>query len=76
MSRNRNRIVTELLDSTDIIIPTLLGKNYHIENEHSVYQVVGTRWRSKEIVLKEASSDKMLVLFGNDFFKTATIVDD
>lgn len=75
MIRQKNRELTELLKSTDIVIPTLLGKNFRIENYPNVYQVVGTRWRSKEIVLKEEKTEKTFTLPGSDFFKMATMIE-
>jgi hypothetical protein len=76
MFNQKNRELTALLKSTDIVIPTLLGKSFRIENDPNVYQVVGTRWRSQEIVLKEESTEKTLTLPGNDFFKMATRIDE
>ena len=76
MIKSKNRILTELLASNDILIPSLLGKKYRFENDDGVYQVIGTRWRSNEIILKEASTEKMVTLIGNEFFRVATGIEE
>ena len=76
MINSKNRKLAELLDSTDIVIPSLLGKNFRIENDPKIYQVVGMRWRSQEVVLRDGSSEKMRTMPGHDFLKTATRVEE
>ena len=71
-----NRGIVGLLDSTDIIIPTLLGKNFHIANDPDIYQVVGLRWRSQEIVLRQESSEKLRTMVGQDFLRLATQIQE
>ena len=68
--------LTELLESNDIVMPTLLGKSVRIENDPQVYQVIDTRWRSQEIVLRDKHSDKTFTLPGADFFKMAIMITD
>ena len=72
----KNRMLTELLASNDIVIPALLGKKIRFENNEQVYLVVATRWRSREIILKEVCSEKMRTLSGSEFFNHATSIDD
>ena len=76
MITKRNRKVTDLLESTDIVIPSLLGKNFRIENDPSVYQVVGLRWRSQEVVLREEASEKLRTMIGDDFLRLATRIEE
>ncbi|PRC94551.1 hypothetical protein [Solimicrobium silvestre] len=76
MIKKKNRQLTELLASTDIVIPSLLGKNFRIENDVKIYQVVGMRWRSQEIVLKEEATEKMRTMVGDEFLRLATRVEE
>lgn len=76
MIKNKNQLLAELLASTEIIIPSLLGKSFRLENEREVYQVIGTRWRTQEIVLKESSSEKMRTMQEIDFLRMATSIDE
>jgi hypothetical protein len=74
--KQKNRKLTELLESTDIVIPSLLGKSFRIADDPEVYQVIGTRWRSKEVVLRANNTEKTMTVVGHDFLKTATMVSE
>lgn len=76
MIKSKNRKLNDLLESTDIVIPSLLGKNFRIENDPNIYQVVGLRWRSQEIVLREEATDKLRTMIGDDFLKLATRIEE
>ncbi len=75
MIKKKHRKIADILDSTAIVIPSLLGKNFRIEDDPSVYQVVGLRWRTQEIVLRADESEKLLTMIGGDFLKLATRID-